>query len=66
MARNLRIALDLMAAGHAMMRQTLRRQFPDASEDELARRYGEWLVRRADAPDGDAPGVPRAPARHEP
>jgi len=33
-----RMVLDLAAAGEAMMRQNLRRQFPGASDEEIERR----------------------------
>src|SRR5262249_7551347 len=55
-ARNLELALDLFAAGEAMMRQSLRRRFPGASEAEIQARLDAWLAERPGAEAGDAPG----------
>lgn len=55
-AERLRTALDLHDAGVALMRQNLRREFPEASEDEIDRRLGAWLQHRPGAEYGDAVG----------
>jgi hypothetical protein len=55
-AKKLRLALDLFDAGVDMMRQTLRRRFPEASDAEIERRIDAWLHERPGAEDGDAPG----------
>ena len=57
-ADRLRLALDLFAAGEAMMRQNLRRLHPDASEAEIERRLVAWLQERPGAEHGDANGIP--------
>lgn len=43
--------------GVEMMRQRLRRQDPDASEDEIRSRLAEWLQTRPGAEHGAAWGV---------
>jgi hypothetical protein len=55
-ARRLRLALELFDAGEDMMRQTLRRRFPDATDAEIQARLDRWLHERPGAEDGDAPG----------
>jgi hypothetical protein len=52
----LHLALDLYAAGEAMMRQNLRRRFPAASPAEIEDRLMAWLSERPGAEIGDAPG----------
>ncbi len=42
-----------------MMRQNLRREFPDASEEEIEAKLTEWLHTRPGAENGDCPGKPR-------
>ena len=59
LADRLELALDLYAAGEAMMRSRLRREHPAASEAELEEMLVAWLRRRPGAPLGDAPGRPR-------
>jgi hypothetical protein len=50
-AERLRSALDLMAAGTALMRQKTRREQPGLSDDEVNARMLRWLLARpADAP----------------
>lgn len=56
MARRLRLAFDLFDAGVDMMRQSLRRRFPDATDAEIQRRIDAWLHDRPGAEDGDASG----------
>ena len=55
-AHKLRLAFDLFDAGLDMMRQTLRRRYPDESDAEIERRVDRWLHERPGAEDGDAPG----------
>ncbi len=55
-AARLRLALDMFAAGEAMMRQTLRRRFPAETDAEIERRVGRWLSERPGAENGDAEG----------
>ena len=40
-----RQTLEMMAMGIRLQRITLRRRFPEASEDELERRMRAWLAR---------------------
>jgi hypothetical protein len=57
-ARRFRTAMDLFEAGVGMMRQNLRRHFPDADEKEIATRLAQWLQERPGAEHGDCPGRP--------
>ena len=57
-AHAFRATLDLFDAGLSLMRQNLRRSHPDASDDEIERRLGEWLADRPGAELGDCPGRP--------
>jgi hypothetical protein len=50
--------LDLFEAGVEMMRQNLRRQFPEADEKEIASRLAQWLQERPGAEFGDCDGRP--------
>ena len=44
--RNLQLTFDLHEAGISMMRQNLRRKFPDAAEQEISQRLQLWLEER--------------------
>ena len=55
-AAKLRLACDLFDSGVAMMRETLRRKFPTASEGAIADALAGWLRERPGAEHGDAPG----------
>ncbi len=57
-ASRLRAALDLFETGRRLMRQNLRRAYPDAEEPEIDRRLAEWMRTRPGAEFGDAPGRP--------
>ena len=50
--------LDLFSAGLELMRQNLRRQHPDASEDAIDLRLRRWLLERPGAELGDSAGRP--------
>jgi hypothetical protein len=54
----MRMAFDLYETAEAIMRQNLRRRFPDAPEAEIERRLGDWLRRRPGAEHGDGIGRP--------
>ena len=54
--RAFRTTLDLFSTGVELMRQNLRRDRPQASEDEIDRRLSEWLQERPGAVSGDSPG----------
>ncbi|MEQ8766511.1 MAG: hypothetical protein RL885_21535 [Planctomycetota bacterium] len=56
MAERLRTAFELFEAGVEMKRQSLRRRFPDASDEEISAKIGEWLRERPGAEYGDAVG----------
>jgi hypothetical protein len=58
-ASKLRIALDMFVLGESMMRQNLRRNFPDASEIEIEEKLWLWLSERPGAENGDSPGKRR-------
>jgi hypothetical protein len=57
-AGRLRLALDLFATGEAMMRQNLKRRFPQADEAEIEARLSAWLSERPGAEAGDSAGRP--------
>jgi hypothetical protein len=57
-AERLRLALDMHGAGEALMRQTLKRDHPDADDAEIAARLTAWLQHRPGAASGDADGRP--------
>ena len=56
MAQAFRATLDLFETGVAMKRQSLRRDHPGASDEEIDRRLQEWLLDRPGAKHGDSPG----------
>jgi hypothetical protein len=57
--QKLRLAFELHELGCAMMRENLRRRFPDESDEARERRFIEWLHTRPGAEHGDAVGRPR-------
>jgi hypothetical protein len=59
---SLAITFDLHETGLAIMRQNLRREFPDADDTDIDRRLQNWLRRRPGAEHGDAPGPALDPA----
>jgi hypothetical protein len=54
----LRPTLDLFDAGVDLMRQNLRREYPQADDDEIDGRLRRWLHERPGAESGDSPGRP--------
>ena len=54
----MKMAFDLYETAEAIMRQNLRRRFPDAQEAEIERQLVDWLRRRPGAEHGDGPGRP--------
>jgi Rv0078B-related antitoxin len=57
-AAGFRTTLDLFETGLELMRQNLRREHPDASEDEIDGRLQDWLHHRPGAEAGDCAGRP--------
>ena len=55
-AAKLRLALDLFDSGVAMMRETLRRRFPNAPDQTIAEALAAWLRERPGAEHGDTAG----------
>ena len=53
-----RVTLDLFEAGEQMMRQNLRRRYPDADDSEIEERLFEWFLHRPGAEHGDCTGRP--------
>lgn len=53
-----RTTLDLFESGLDLMRQNLRRNHPAATDEEIDRLLGEWLLERPGAQSGDCPGRP--------
>ena len=55
-AERFRIAMDLFQTGVDLMRQNLRREHPDDSDEEIEARLADWLKTRPGAEHGDCPG----------
>jgi len=53
-----RTTLDLFSTGLDLMRQNLRRDYPDADDDEIDQRLRQWLHQRPGAASGDGEGRP--------
>ena len=53
-----RTTLELFDTGVDLMRQNLRRRYPEAGDDEIERLLHEWLLDRPGAEAGDCPGRP--------
>ena len=66
LAARLRAALDLCALGESMRLAQLRREHPDATEEQLEAMLVAWLESRPGAEHGDAWGrpIPWPPPRH--
>lgn len=58
LVERLRATIQLHEDGVRLMRQNLRRQQPDATDDEIEERLGEWLSERPGAEHGDGVGRP--------
>jgi Rv0078B-related antitoxin len=56
LVRRLREVFDLFEAGLSMKRAQLRRDRPDATEQEIELALRTWLATREGAEHGDAPG----------
>lgn len=59
-SERLRVAFDLYEAGEALLRQRLRRQSPEMSEEDIEARVVAWRLRRPGAELGDGDGEPVA------
>ena len=57
-AQKLRLALDMYEVGERMQRARLRRQDPDASDEQIEALVEAWLRDRPGAEFGDAVGRP--------
>ena len=57
-AEAFRTTLDLFDTGLDLMRQNLRRNRPEAGDDEIERLLRVWLRDRPGAEAGDCPGRP--------
>jgi len=55
LAQRFQTALDLWATGVIIQRETLRRQHPKASPDEIESLLNRWLQHRPGAEWGDGP-----------
>jgi hypothetical protein len=51
-----RATFELIELGMKLMRQNLRRRFPDETEEQIEQRFVEWLHERPGAEGGDAWG----------
>jgi Rv0078B-related antitoxin len=56
--RTFRLTLDLFDSGVRLMRQNLRRNHPEADDQEVDRLLSTWLRERPGAEHGDCPGRP--------
>jgi hypothetical protein len=56
----LRITFALIDIAERMLRQRLRRESPEISEQVLEERVGAWYARRPGAEFGDGVGIPAA------
>ena len=59
-AEKLRAAFELADLAERMLRQRLRRDHPELSDDDIEARITEWYAKRPGAEHGDAEGVRRA------
>lgn len=57
-AERFRVALELFEDGVRLMEQNLRREHPDASDDEIEEKLRAWLRHRTGAEHGDCIGRP--------
>lgn len=57
-AERFQLALSLYELAEEMLRQKLRRKYPEASAEEIDLRVIEWRLRRPGAEFGDGPGHP--------
>ena len=53
-----RTTLGLFDTGVDLMRQNLRRNHPEAGDEEIERLLRDWLLDRPGAESGDCPGRP--------
>lgn len=51
-----RATLDLFQTGVDVMRQNLRRRYPEAHGEEIEQLLRDWLLERPGAESGDSPG----------
>ena len=65
-AERLALCFDMFDLGAEMMEQKLRRQHPEASDDEIRSRYAAWLHERPGAEYGDGEGRPVIRPRRRP
>jgi len=56
----LRMAFSLIEVAERMLRQRLRRESPDISNEALEERIAAWYARRPGAEFGDGVGIPAA------
>lgn len=65
-AERFQTALALYELAEEMLRQKVRREHPEASEEEIEQHVVEWRLHRPGAEFGDGPGLPVPwPRRHE-
>jgi hypothetical protein len=60
-AEKLSLAFELFESGIDIMRQNLRRRYPEDTPDGIEARLETWLRTRPGAEHGDAEGCPRPP-----
>jgi hypothetical protein len=55
-AAALRTALELFETGVEIKRESLKREYPEATDSEIDERLRQWLHYRPGAEQGDCPG----------
>ena len=58
-AARFRLALAMMADGIAIMREKLKRKYPEATDDEIRSKLRDWLQERPLPGEGDPAFRPR-------
>jgi hypothetical protein len=59
-AERLRTTFELIEVAERMLRQRVRRELPDISDEALEERVSAWYERRPGAEFGDGEGIPVA------
>ena len=57
-AEGIRMAIELYGAAESLLRERLRDEHPEETEEQIELRIREWLHRRPGAEAGDAKGRP--------
>lgn len=55
----LRRAMEISSLGLKMKRESIRRENPNLTTEEIQALFSDWMYHRDSAPHGDFPGTPR-------